>query len=62
MRVKIGATERYQSSGFVEIDAEKVIKHEKFVPGPKHANDIGLIKMKAGISSFRESIKYSSIT
>ena len=61
MRVKIGATTRTQPSGFVVIDAEKSIKHEKFVPFPMLKNDIGLIKMKAGISSFGEFIKYSSI-
>ena len=59
MRLKIGATTRNQQDGFVEIDAEKVIKHEQFVPYPMLENDIGLIKMMAGIRSFGEFINES---
>ena len=61
IRVKFGATTRTQKDGFVEIDAEKLIKHEKFVPVPMLENDVGLIKLKAGISSFGEFINESLI-
>ena len=55
--MKIGATTRSQISGFVEIDSEKLIKHDKFTPDPKISYDIGLIKLKKAIRSSGEFIK-----
>ena len=60
--MKIGATTRSQISGFVEIDSEKLIKHDKFTPDPLISYDIGLIKLKKAISSSGEFIKYPIIT
>ena len=52
MRVKIGATSRKQEAGFEEVDSAKLIKHEKYSPDPDIDYDIGLIKLKRGISGF----------
>ena len=43
MRVKIGATRRFQRSGFAEIDVARIIKHPRFRPEPSYDNDIGLL-------------------
>ena len=45
VRVRLGAYTRSQVNGFQEIDAAKLIKHEKFVVWPVWNNDIGLIKL-----------------
>ena len=50
--MKIGATSRKQEAGFAEVDSEKIIKHEKYSPEPALDFDIGLIKLKRGISDF----------
>ena len=50
--MKIGATSRKQEAGFAEVDSEKLIKHEKYSPEQELDFDIGLIKLKRGISDF----------
>ena len=53
MRVKLGATRRSQTTKFQEIDAEKLIPHENYIPGDDPMspfsdwmdNDIGLVKL-----------------
>ena len=44
--MKIGATRRYQLSGFQEMDVIKVIRHEHYYPEPRFYNDIGLLKLE----------------
>ena len=56
VRAKFGATRRYQKTGYVEIDSERIILNEKYsaevydVQPPDF--DIGLIKLKRGMKDF----------
>ena len=52
VRAKIGATNRDQKAGFVEVDSEKMIYHKQYAPDPDIDYDIALIKLKRGISDF----------
>ena len=67
MRAKLGATSRDQETGFVEIDSEKLIKHEKYAKDTDDFGqylapdfDIALIKLKRGMNDFgkRSDIQY----
>ena len=47
--MKIGATRRYQLSGFQEMDVVKIIRHEHYSPEPRFYNDIALLKLEKRI-------------
>ena len=49
MKVRIGATRRYQQSGFQDVDVVKVIRHEHYYPEPRFYNDIALLKLEKRI-------------
>ena len=49
IKVKIGATRRYQLSGFQEMDVVKIIRHEHYSPEPRFYNDIALLKLEKRI-------------
>ena len=43
--MKLGAHTRTQTKGVQEIDVDKMIAHERYVPEPEFTNDIGLLKL-----------------
>ena len=47
--MRIGATRRYQQSGFQDVDVDKVIRHEHYFPEPRFYNDIALLKLEKRI-------------
>ena len=56
MRAKFGASSRSQKRGFVEIDSQKIILHEKYKDESTGSPDfdVALIKLNRGMSEFGE--------
>jgi len=59
IRAKFGATTRTQKTGYVEIDSQRIVLHEKYAAETKDLPvdfDIALIKLKRGMSAFGKDI------
>ena len=56
IRSKFGATTKDQKTGYVEIDSEIIILHEKYATEveDRYIWNIGLIKLKRGMTDFRK--------
>ena len=55
IRAKFGATTRTQKTGYVEIDSQRIVLHEKYAAETEDLPvdfDIALIKLKRGMSAF----------
>jgi len=62
IRSKFGATSKDQKTRYVEIDSEKIILHEKYAaevedPYQPPDMDIGLIKLKRGMTDFGKELE-----
>merc|ERR1712198_388581 len=61
VRAKFGATSRPQKTGYVEIDSQRIILYEKYEAESEVLKrsvnfDIGLIKLKRGMTAFRKEV------